>query len=121
MSLMNWPEAGAPDPAKIEDLLRGAVALDPRMADAHLQLGILYSGQRKMTEAIAEREKAVTQQPALETAHYRLGQALTQVGERVRGRKELAIFSQLHSTEQEREHAQILQFSYTEQVAGLRR
>ena len=118
-SLLNWPAGDAvPDSAKIEGLLREAVRLDSRMADAHLQLGILYSGQQKSREAIAEIEKAIAANPSLEAAHYRLGQALIRAGDAERGKKELARWSQLHSlhdTEAEREHAQILQFSYTGQ------
>ncbi|MBZ5581380.1 MAG: tetratricopeptide repeat protein, partial [Acidobacteriia bacterium] len=107
MSLLNWPTGGdAPDTAKIESLLRAALRLAPRMAEAHLQLGILYTQQHKTPEAIAELQQAVEDDPGLETAHYRLGQALMLSGHRDRGRNELAIWSRLHShqdTDAERE------------------
>ena len=44
---------------KVEALLRAAVRLDPKFADAHFQLGLLYSDQKKTALAIEELEAAV--------------------------------------------------------------
>ena len=42
------------DFTQIEALLKKAVALDPKLAEAHLQLGNLYSDQTQYAEAIPE-------------------------------------------------------------------
>ena len=57
-----WKGKRAEDPGldlhQIETLLKTALTLDPKSAEAHLQLGNLYSDQNKYAEAIPEYEKA---------------------------------------------------------------
>src|SRR5579862_1295980 len=61
MSLWKGKRAQDPDldRQQIESLLRKAVTLDSRLADAHLQLGNLYSDESKYAEAIPEYEQAL--------------------------------------------------------------
>lgn len=64
------------DPVQSEAAFRGAVALDPGRADAHLGLGrvLLRAGRRD--EGLAELRRAVELDPAGPDALYELGTAL---------------------------------------------
>ncbi len=57
-----WKGRRTQDPGldldQIESLLKKAIALDPKLAEAHLQLGNLYSDQNKYAEAIPEYVRA---------------------------------------------------------------
>ena len=68
----------------MKSLLKKAIALDPKLAEAHLQLGNLYSDQSKYAEAIPEYERALQLNPDLADAHYRLGQAYVHTGDKER-------------------------------------
>ncbi|MDE3181425.1 MAG: tetratricopeptide repeat protein [Acidobacteriota bacterium] len=104
------------DLVKVGDLLRAAIKLDPSFADAHMQLGTLYSGQHRNSEAIAEFREAIRLRPQLADAHYHLGEALVRAGQRAAAAKEFATFNRLHETEtreREKQRSQILQFVKT--------
>jgi len=110
-------ETKSTDFGKVEALLRGALELDPRFAEAHLQLGILQSEAGNNSEAIREYQQAIEFAPSLADAHYRLGQALVRTGDKERGRKELDISIELHSrevAEDDEKGRQILKFIYSE-------
>src|SRR5882757_8177569 len=68
------------DLAQIGALLHKAIALDPSLAEAHLQLGNLHSDQQKYLEAIPEYQRALELNSDLADAHYRLGQAYVHTG-----------------------------------------
>ena len=113
--------AGALDEAgvkQIEKLLLKAVELDPKLAAAHLQLGIIYAQLGDSPRAVAAYEKAIEASPEMEEAHYRLALALRRTGDTVRAQKELEIHEKLaerSKEEAERERNEIPQF-----VIGLR-
>jgi cytochrome c-type biogenesis protein CcmH/NrfG len=110
-------EKGPAESSKVEALLKSAVSLDPRFAEAHLQLGILYAQEGRASDALAQYETAVKLDPSLADAHYRLGQALVRRGDKSRGERELNISSQLHTrqmAESEAKNSQVLRFLYTE-------
>jgi Tfp pilus assembly protein PilF len=86
---------------KIESLLKNAVALDPKLAQAHMQLGVLYFHREDYPRAAAEFERTVKLDRALAVAHYRLGQALTRVGQKKQAAQELETYRKLHSTQKE--------------------
>jgi Tfp pilus assembly protein PilF len=97
----------------VERLLKNAIALDPTLADAHLQLGTLYSSRRNYQESIPEYERTLDLNPNLSDAHYRLGTDLVHVGEKERAQKEFAIYQRLraeHLAEVEKERAEVRQF-----------
>ena len=101
---------------EVESRLKKAAALDPRLAEAHLQLGILYAGRREYPAAIREYEQAIKLKPDLIDAHYRLGQAYVRAGEKDRAKVEFDLYEDLHkkrSAEYERERAEIQQFIYS--------
>lgn len=104
------------DMREIEALLKNAVALDPSLAEAHQQLGNLYSDQKKYSEAISEYLAALEHNPGMADAHYRLGQAYVHTGEKDRAQKQLQIYQGLreqHLAELDRQRAEIRQFVYS--------
>jgi tetratricopeptide (TPR) repeat protein len=100
----------------VESRLKKAAALDPRLAEAHLQLGILYAGRQEYPAAVREYERAIKLKPDLVDAHYRLGQAYVRTGEKDRAKVEFGLYEDLHkkqSAESEKQRAEIQQFIYS--------
>ncbi len=100
--------------ARVESLLLKAVHLDSKLSAAYLQLGILYSQRGDFARAIsayreaievgAESANSVVISPGsvspqsddtLEEAHYRLAQAYTRTGDKVKAQEELELHGQL--------------------------
>jgi tetratricopeptide (TPR) repeat protein len=98
------PSGSAPaDMKRVESLLRRAVALDPRLASAFLELGSLLADQQRYAEAIRELQRAARLEPQLAQAHYRLAQAYQRTGQKALAAKELELFEQLKSPGRSRE------------------
>ena len=100
---------------RVKGLLQQAIALDPKFADAHLQLGILNSGAGNDQAALTQFRRAVQLDPSLDIAHFRLGRMLIQMGQTERGQQELDRWKQLRASEQaeaERRQKELLQFLY---------
>jgi tetratricopeptide (TPR) repeat protein len=115
-----WKGRRAEDPGldlhQIESLLQKALTLDPALADAHLQLGNLYSDQNKYAEAIPEYGKARELDPSLGDVYYRLGQAYVHVGEKDRAQEQFTIYQKVraeHMAELDKQRADIRQFVYS--------
>ena len=105
------------DVHQIESLLRKALTLDPTLAEAHLQLGNLYSDQGKYAESVPEYTQALEQNPGLADAHYRLGQAYVHTGEKDRAQQQFEVYQQVraqHLAEVDKQKAEIRQFVYSE-------
>ena len=100
-ALSLWKGTGNGEPgvdlARVEALFRKSLALDPRSADAHLQLGILYHDQHREPEALAEFQEAVRANPGDPDAHYHLAQAYFRTGDKARGQAELQVYEKLHA------------------------
>jgi len=110
------------DVNEIESLLKKSIALDPKFADAHLQLGNLYSDQNKYADAVPEYVKALEDNQDLADAHYRLGQAYVHTGQKDRAQEQLQIYQQLraqHLAELDKQRAEIRQFVYSEKEGPL--
>lgn len=106
---------------QVENLLQRAIALDPKMADAHMQLASLYSGQKEYARSIAEYQSALKLNPDLPDAHYRLGQAYIHTGQKDRAQAELEIYQKQrarHLAEADRERAEVKQFVYSAKSAA---
>lgn len=113
-------EDTALDLNQIEALLKKAVALDPGYAEAHQQLGNLYSDQKKYAQAIPEYTQALERNADLVDAHYRLGQAYVRTGQKDRAQEHFEIYQKLreqHVAELERQRAEIRQFIVSEQAS----
>jgi tetratricopeptide (TPR) repeat protein len=119
MSLWNGKRAQDPglDLLQIESLLRQAVTLDPKLAEAHLQLGNLYSDQTQYAKAIPEYVRAVEENPNLADAHYRLGQAYVHTNQKDKAQEQFQVYQTLraqHLAELDKQIADIRQFVYSE-------
>jgi tetratricopeptide (TPR) repeat protein len=82
-----------------EALLEKAVVIDPKLGEAYLQLGVLYSGRDAFEPAIHAYEKAVEVSPQLGEAHYRLALAYKRKGEEAKSRQEFQLYEQTEKTE----------------------
>jgi tetratricopeptide (TPR) repeat protein len=99
--------------AQVEALLQKAVALDPKLGPAFLQLGILYAQRGDYARAITAYQKAIEVSPDLEETHYRLAQAYRRTGEEAKAKEQLQLHEQLSKQskeEAERQRGEIQQF-----------
>jgi tetratricopeptide (TPR) repeat protein len=83
------------DLARVESLLRRAVALQPTLARGYLELGTLLSEQQRYGDAIAPLVRATELDPGAPQAHYRLAQAYRRTGQTALAEQSLQIFQQL--------------------------
>lgn len=105
------------DLKQIEMLLKKAVGLDSRLAEAHLQLGNLYSAQSKYPEAIPEYKSSIELNSDLADAYYRLGQAYVRTGEKDRAQEQFKVYQGLrekHLADLDKQRADIRQFVISE-------
>jgi len=116
-ALSSWKgtRSGGPDVnlAEVEALLRKSISLDPQLADAHLQLGVLLHDQQRDQEAIPEFQAAIQLKPDDPDAHYRLAQAYLRTGDKARGQEESQLYEKLHKhqvTEAEKRQHETQQF-----------
>ena len=101
---------------QVEALLKKASALDPSFADAHLQLGNLYSQERRYENAVPEYLEALRLDPNIPDAHYRLGQAYVHLGKKDLAEKEFHVHKELyekHLADVDEQRTKIRQFIYS--------
>jgi len=113
----NRAEGSTADLKTVESLLEKAIALDGTFAEAHVQLGDLYSGEHAYEKAIPEYVRAIALNPNLSDAHYRLGTDYVHVGKKDEAQQEFAIYQKLraeHLAEVDKERAEVQQFVYAE-------
>src|SRR5437588_519805 len=115
-----WKGKRAQDPSldlrQIESLLNKSLTLDPKLAEAHLQLGNLYSDQNKYAQAIPQYIRALELNFDLADAHYRLGQAYVRTGEKDRAQQQFQVYQGLrerHLADLDKQRAEIRQFVYS--------
>lgn len=107
----------AVDTSQIESLLRKSVELDPKYPEAQLQLGNLYSDQKRYSDAVPLYERALALNSDLADAHYRLGQAYVHLGKRDEAQQQLQIYQKLraqHLAELDKQRGEIRQFVISE-------
>ena len=105
------------DIQKVESLLQKAISLDPKLAEAHLQLGNLYSDRHDYAKAIPEYQRALELNPNLPDAHYRLGQDYVHSGHKDLAQGEFDVYQRLraqHMAALDKERAEVRQFVYSE-------
>jgi Tfp pilus assembly protein PilF len=83
------------DLAQVESLLKKALLLDPGSPETYLQLGILFADQQRMPQAIEEFQRAITLEPGMAFAHYRLAQAYQRIGKMDQAERELQLYQRL--------------------------
>jgi tetratricopeptide (TPR) repeat protein len=116
-----WKGKRTQDPTldlkQIESLLERAVAADPKLAEAYVQIGNLNSDRGRFADAIPQYQKALELDEDLVDAHYRLGQAYVRTGQRDKGQEQLMAYQKLreqHLADLEKQRADIRQFVYNE-------
>ena len=119
-----WKGKRAEDPTlnlqEVESLLLKSIALDPKLAQAHVQLGNLYADRREYARSIPEYESALKLDSNLPDAHYRLAQDYVHTGQKDRAQEEFAIYQRLraeHLAEVDKERAEVQQFVYSAMVS----
>jgi len=122
MSLWKGKRAEDPDLdlKQVETLLQRSVSLDPKLPEAHLQLGNLYSDQHDYVKAGPEYQRALELNSSLADAHYRLGQVYVHTGQKDRAQQEFEVYQRLraqHMAELDKERAEVQQFVYTAKAA----
>ena len=83
------------DTSKVEALLQNAIRVDPKFAQAYLQLGILFSQRGDFAKAVGLYEKSIAADSNLAEAHFRLAQSYRQAGDHKRAEGELQIFDRV--------------------------
>src|SRR5712692_5824927 len=121
-----WKGKRAQDPnldlTQIAALLKKSISLDPSLAEAHLQLGNLYSEQQKYADSIPEYQRALELNSDLADAHYRLGQAYVRTGEKERAQEQIHVYQKLrerHLAELDKQRAEVRQFVYAAKDASV--
>jgi tetratricopeptide (TPR) repeat protein len=107
---------GEGDFAAREGQLQKAIAIDPRMGDAWLKLGLLYGEKGEFVKAVASLQKAVEYTPLPDEAHLRLAQVYRRMRETEKARKESELYNEVlekKKAKMERERRELGQFDYT--------
>ena len=90
------------------------MAIDPKLDEAYLQLGILRFARGDFEHAIRDYKKAIEINPQLGEAHRQLGLAYQRTGEKVKAQEEFQAYEQAEKAEaaeierQRREQRQFL-------------
>jgi tetratricopeptide (TPR) repeat protein len=84
---------------KSEALLEKAASIDPELAEAYLQLGILHSERGDFERAIRDYRKAIEVGPQIGEAHYRLGSAYRRIGEESKAEQEFREYEKIEKAE----------------------
>jgi tetratricopeptide (TPR) repeat protein len=109
-------QRGSENPAssrQVEALLEKAVKLNPNLAEAYIQLGVVYFTQNDFARAIPAFRQAVKASPQSSEAHYRLSLAYKRTGDDAKAHEEFAAYQQAEKTETvavERQRSELKQF-----------
>jgi len=98
---------------RTELLLQKALAADPKLDPAYVQLGMVYAARANFAQAIEIYKKAAEINPQSSEAHYRLALAYKRVGEEEKSGRELKLYKEADQTETaafEQQRREIRQF-----------
>lgn len=96
-----------------EALLKKAIAADPKLDEAFVQLGVVYAAEGNSQQAIAAYKKAIEVNPQSGEAHYRLALAHKRAGDQEKSEREMQLYKQAEKNETaaiEQQRRQIRQF-----------
>ncbi len=111
-----WKRAGITDShaaGHVEDLLNEALKINPKFAEAYLQLGIVHAAMAEMSNAVTAYEMARDADPDLAEAHFRLGQAYKKLNQPEKAHEEFAAYERIQNTKAatiEQQRREIQQF-----------
>ncbi|HUL16920.1 MAG TPA: tetratricopeptide repeat protein [Terriglobales bacterium] len=80
-------------------LLEKAVALDPKLSGAYLQLGVLYFDHGNFDQAIQAYRKAIEIAPGVAEAHHRLALAYKRIGDQSSAQQEFQAYEQAEKSD----------------------
>jgi tetratricopeptide (TPR) repeat protein len=109
-------EKGSDNPEglkQVEALLEKSVAIDPKLDEAYLQLGVLHFAQGNFEQAIGDYKKAIDVNPLLGEAHRQLGLAFQRMGQKEQAAQEFQAYEQIEKAEAEeidRQRRELRQF-----------
>jgi tetratricopeptide (TPR) repeat protein len=109
-------EKGSENPVDLKEvktLLEKSLAIDPKLDEAYLQLGVVYFAQTDFEQAIRNYKKAIEINPQLGEAHRQLGLAYQRTGEKVKAQEEFQAYEQAEKEEAaeiERQRRELRQF-----------
>ena len=98
---------------EIRPLLEKALRLNPHLGAAYLQLGILDETEADLPHAIENYRSAISVDPSIEEAHYRLAQAYRLIGNSAGAKTETDLFNQLSrasAARREKQRSELQQF-----------
>ena len=98
---------------RVKDLLTQAVILDPKCADANLELGILNASQKQWEQAISHYLSAIQANPKLNEAHYRLGVAYMRIDQNAKAQEQFQLHTAIArelASETEQQRKEVKQF-----------
>ena len=96
-------QPGQASGSEVEALLTKSVRLDPTLAVANLQLGIVHFEGAKYSAAISDYQRAIEIDPHMEEAHYRLAQAYRQSGDGDKAKEEVKRYAGVRQRISERD------------------
>jgi Tfp pilus assembly protein PilF len=96
-----------------EALLKKAVAADPKLDEAFVQLGVVYAAEGNSEQAIAAYKKAIEVNPQSGEAHYRFALAYKRAGDQEKSEREMQLYKEADKNETaaiEQQRREIRQF-----------
>ena len=96
---MHGQQTSAGDLTQAKRHLERATILDPRLAEAHAELGGVFELQNQLEPARQELERAVKLDPNSSAAFYKLASLYRKIGEPVLGQRALERFQELKEKE----------------------
>jgi tetratricopeptide (TPR) repeat protein len=102
---------------QVESLLTKAVTVNPKCADAYLQLGVLSYSRHDLEGAIGFYTKAIAVDPQLGEAHYRLAVAYDRTGAAGKAQQEFQLHDEIEKQQAaavERRRRELKQFQVLE-------
>jgi len=97
------------DPRAIETHLRQSVEMDSTFTPARLSLGKLFMRSQRWTDAVAELEQVIKQDPSVPEAYYQLGLAYGRLKRTTDAQSAMATFKRLSDAEKKREDDELRQ------------
>ena len=116
LAMALWKRIGTADlhaAAHVKDLLNKSLKINPKFAEASLQLGIVYAATAETSSAVTAYEAARDADPELAEAHFRLGQAYKKLNQPEKAHQEFAAYERIQDTKAqaiEKQRREIQQF-----------